>query len=344
MSSPDSNDATLRPLFVLSVWRSGSSLLHALLNQHSQIGLLYEGELPQLQLLLRRHLGSGGWRETWEFWNRGPSRHGIPLDFMPANVADAWEATRIVYQKFARRKKATIWGEKSPHWYHNALCIARKFPDAQFIFLWRDVSAVLKSIAHAAAGDRFFRKPGFAQRVLVGSEKLRHACNSLRSEGRAVHELNYEDLVSDTEHHMQEICRFLGLQYEPQMASLEGADRSATFAGNHHALVRGNRIIHRRKGTEALSPAVRQKIARYVCRWKTQSDGEWPKYPVQLANGAHPPKPFELFRDRVVYRTLLCGDGLSKLIYAVVPLAVAHSVRSLLHQHTYTKPSLQTSR
>src|ERR1700722_8556688 len=101
-----------RPLFVLSVWRSGSSLLYTLLNQHSKIGLLYEGELPQLQLFLWGRFRSGEWRDRWEFWNQGPSRHGIAIKPMPANLSNAWEPPRAFSQQVARRKQATIWGEK----------------------------------------------------------------------------------------------------------------------------------------------------------------------------------------------------------------------------------------
>src|SRR5262245_5923109 len=148
------------PLFVLSVWRSGSSLLYALLNQHPEIGLVYEGDLPRLHRYLQRGFQNGSWRERWEFWNQGPSRHGLAVGAMPANVRDAWEATRLVYQEVAHRKQATIWGEKTPHWYDYPLEMAQQFPDARFIFLWRDVNAVLRSIARAARTERFFRMPG----------------------------------------------------------------------------------------------------------------------------------------------------------------------------------------
>src|SRR5271167_4636820 len=150
-----------RPLFVLSVPRSGSTLLYALLNQHSQIALLYEGDLPTMQIYLLGRLRSGAWRERWEFWNQAPSRHGIAIESMPARVSNVWEATRVVYQSVARRKQAAIWGEKTPQWYHCALRIAEKFPDASFIFLWRDMQAVMGSIVRAAVTERLFRKEGF---------------------------------------------------------------------------------------------------------------------------------------------------------------------------------------
>jgi hypothetical protein len=118
------------PLFVLSVFRSGSTLLYALLNQHSQISLLYEADLPRMQLFLWGQFRNGGWRQRWEFWNQGPSRHWIAIESMPAKVSNVWEATRIVYQSVASRKQAIVWGEKSPRWYDSPLQLARKFPDA----------------------------------------------------------------------------------------------------------------------------------------------------------------------------------------------------------------------
>lgn len=325
----------LRPLFVLSVWRSGSSLLHALLNQHSKIALLYEGELPQLQLLLWPHLRSGAWRERWEFWNHGPSRHGIAIDSMPAKASNAWEATSIVYREFARRKSATIWGEKSPHWYDNALHIARKFPDAQFIFLWRDPNAVMASIAHAAVSDRFFRKPGFTSKVLVGTEKLKRACDALRKEGRSVHEVTFEELTSNTAVCMRGICQFLSLDFEDQMTSLGGADRSATFSGQHHANVRGDRIIagRARKG-DVLSPGLKAKIARYSCRWKQQYGESWLTSVVQPKGTRHP-STLEIVADRLKYRALVCGDNLVKIAYALAPLGFAQSARAWLRQRTF---------
>lgn len=327
----------MRPLFVLSVWRSGSSLLHALLNQHSQIALLYEGELPQLQLLLQGHFRGGSWREKWEFWNQGPSRHGIALESMPANVADAWEATRIVYREHAQRKGAIIWGEKSPHWYDNALRMAEKFPDAQFIFLWRDVHDVIESIQRAARSDRFFRKPGFATRVLVGSEKLRQACGTFRSQGRAVHEINYKDLTSHTAECMQQISRFLEIPFEPQMTSLVGADRSATFSGQHHELVRSDNVVSGAKRPRSISPSLRAKIDRYVCRWELQREGDWPHS--MLVKGTQPSGRIELLLDRFFYRALVWWDKLVQRTYSAAPTAFAHSLRAWIREHAYANPN-----
>ncbi len=328
-----------RPLFVLCLWRSGSSLLYTLLNQHSQIALLYEGDLPLLQLFLFGRFRSGVWRERWEFWNQGLSRHGIDMKSIPANVSDAWEATRIVYQSVARRKHATIWGEKTPHGFSCALRYAEKFPDARFLFLWRDMHDVIGSMNRAAVTQRFFRKAGFTEKVLLGNEKLRKACDELRVKNRLVHEVDYEDLISNTSQCMTEICRFLEIPFEPRMTCLEGADRSAISGveREHHAMIRGDRIHGQRRQTPVLSPLLRAKIERYIYRWKKRYGGNWPNYPRGLPEANQEPAIAELWRDWIVYKSAELWDKVVIVIYALTPLALARMWRSQIRPRIYPR-------
>ncbi len=320
---------TLRPLFVLSGPRSGSSLLYTLLNQHSQIALLYEADLPLLQLFLWGQFRSGAWRERWEFWNQAPSRHGIAIESLPASVSDVWEATRLSYQIVARRKRATIWGEKTPRAYHSALRLAEEFPDARFIFLWRNLHDVIGSWVRAAATQRSFRQARSIEKILLGNESLRQACDTLQVQGRLVHEVNYEDLTSNTFECMGQICQFLEVPFEDQIASLEGADRTAIPSGQHLALVRGDRIVGQRKQAEVLSLATRAKIGRYICRWKHRYDGKWPKYPHELQEGTRPPSFFELWGDRIAYQSLRFWEK--------VVIVMLHQIRPRVYPKKYTR-------
>jgi hypothetical protein len=326
-----------RPLFVLSVPRSGSTLLYALLNQHSQIGLLYEGDLPMMQLYLFGRLRSGAWRERWEFWNQAPSRHEVTIESMPAQVSNVWEATRVVYQSVAQRKGATVWGEKTPQWYHCALRTAERFPDASFIFLWRDMQAVMGSIARAAVTERLFRKEGFANRALMGNERLREACDALTARGRQVHEVDYEDLAANTSECMQQICQFLKLPFEPKVASLEGTDLTALTRGQHHASVRSNRIEGPRKHADVLPPVTAAKSERYICYWKQRYGSKWPKYPLELPEGTRPASLVERWHDRFTYERLLLWDKLVIIIYAIAPLGLARLWRQKIRPRVYPR-------
>jgi hypothetical protein len=263
---------------------------------------------------------------------------------MPANVSNAWEATRIVYQEVARKKQATICGEKTPHWYDCPLYMAGKFPDARFIFLWRDVNAVMASIGRAALGERFFRKAGFATKVLVGTENLRQACDELKRRGQFVHEVNYEDLTANTSACMRQICEFLDVPFEPRVASLGGADRSAIFSGQHHEMVRGARVVGKKKRSDPASPALQAKILRYICRWKQRYEGNWPKYPVGVPDGARQASQFEVWCDRIRYHIALCRDKMVAVVYALVPMRVARGLRFLVRHRGHLKESLSMSK
>ena len=47
-------EITAGPVFVVGIWRSGTSLLYTLLNQHPLIALMYEADLPLLKQLFYR--------------------------------------------------------------------------------------------------------------------------------------------------------------------------------------------------------------------------------------------------------------------------------------------------
>src|ERR1700676_1695534 len=162
-TQPMSIDSTSGPLFVVGIWRSGTSLLYTLLNQHPQVALLYEGDLPVMRPLF---LFSGGcaksdWLERWEFWNRGASRHGIDGSSIPPRL-DIRSTTEAVCKQYAERKNPTIWGCKRPQYYACLPELAREFPNAKFIVIWRDPNAICSSIVRAAARSHYFPLPGLS--------------------------------------------------------------------------------------------------------------------------------------------------------------------------------------
>jgi hypothetical protein len=249
----------------------------------------------------------------------------------------------MVYQQVARRKDAIIWGEKTPHWYDCALQMAEHFPDARFIFLWRDMNDVIESISRAALGDRFFRKAGMMQRALIGIENLKKSCDTLKTRGRQVHEVNYEELTSKTSDCMRQICTFLDVPFEARMSTLEGANRSAINSGQHHAQVRSSRINRPKSREHFLSAATQNKIARYNCRWKSTYDGNWPRYPAELPADTKPPTFFELSCDRGLYYIGLCRDKMVALIYALTPISVARALRGQIRHRTVKAKLLPTT-
>src|ERR1700680_1516629 len=112
------------PLFIPGMWRSGSSLLYALLNKHPQVGLMYEADLVLLRPAFWNRR-KPDWAERWEFWNGAVRRHG----FDPAEITDRSSNFRDafveVHGKYAATKGARIWGDKSPDLHNRLARLAR---------------------------------------------------------------------------------------------------------------------------------------------------------------------------------------------------------------------------
>src|SRR5437764_10712440 len=105
------------PLFVVGMWRSGTSLLYALLNQHPQIGLMYESDLSLLSAIFLCPRKSSSWVLKVDSWNGALTRHKIDTASIPENVVDLPNAFAAAAQQYARKKGATVWGCKSPNYY-----------------------------------------------------------------------------------------------------------------------------------------------------------------------------------------------------------------------------------
>ena len=318
-------DSGSGPLFVVGLWRSGTSLLYSLLNQHSQIALLYEGDLFLLRSLFRPG-NQGDWRGRWEFWNSALSRHSIDINKIPAAVPDFPTAAMAVWKEYAA--SAAIMGEKSPDYYDCMQTLAREFPGARFIVIWRDLADTCRSMVRARTGSTFFSKPGLLHRAIVGYHKMKLECDALDRQGVSPHKIQYEELIQDPTRVMQGICEFLGLEFESRMASLQGSDRSAIYQGSHHEGVKGEEILSRRKDDEVLPPHVKSKIERYVSYWHARYAGSWPRYPQPGNSLARHPSSLERVGDEILFRGLRAVDSFTQLVYCYAPYRALEKYRA----------------
>jgi hypothetical protein len=308
------------PLFVVSMWRSGSSLLYALLNKHPQVALMYEADLLLLRPAFLKPKVFCDWVERWEFWNDVLRRHGLAASNVPAGISDFPGAFNAVHQLYAKQRGAKIWGDKSPNYYDRLNEMADDFPQARFILVWRDPKNTVNSILRAGAlGNSYFSRKGAAHCGLLGYEVFKKECDKLVRRGKPVFQINYEDLVCDTPAVMRQVCGFLQIPYDDSLANLAGADRSAILAGQHHANLRGDTIVQGSR-PELAEPALRMKISHYLIRWR-QIYGVWPPYPEQGNNASGPPAGFSRLTDMALYRIARLRDRISPLVFSFFPIA-----------------------
>src|SRR5579872_5636908 len=256
------------PLFVVAMWRSGSSLLYALLNKHPQVALTFEDDLWLLRSVFRKPAAYCDWAARWEFRFSSLSRHGIAASDLPDVVADYPTAFTAFHKTYAARKGAVIWGDKSPIYYDSLPALAKLFPQARFIIQWRDPAVTANAMARAAhTGAPWYNRRGIYLRGLIGYELLKRGVDSLLSHGHPVCQVTYEELTSVTAKVMREVCRFLEIPYLDELAELRGSDRSAVFKDPHHSLVKEDKIV-RTPRKVILDPAIRRKVDGYVKLWK----------------------------------------------------------------------------
>lgn len=318
------------PVFVVGMWRSGTSLTYALLNQHSQVALMYEPDLFALGTLSLLPHTKNYWFQRWNFWNGALDRHGIGMDGTVSAARDFNRTAEEVYREYARRKQAVIWGEKSPNYYDGLLRLSKRCPNARFVIVWRHPKEIYRSILQAARTSPWFARKGMMYRALLGYRKLKREYDRLLASGIPVHPLRYEDLIEDPERTLREACEFLQIPFEAKMVSLNGADRSAIFSGDHHALVKGSGIVSRNSKADNLPPRIQRKIDRYLTLWEEESRGKWPGY-VPSQESVRPGKPaiWERFFDSVVYQGFRAFDKFTAAVYCFIPLWILREYRAM---------------
>jgi hypothetical protein len=316
------------PLFLVGVWRSGTSLLQTLLNQHSQVGLMYEAELPLLKPLFQGGAAKSDWLERWNFWNSALTRHRIDPQGVLPRTTDLAAAAETVYRSYAQRNGAVIFGEKSPNYWDSLDRLSKTFPSARFIIIWRNPMAICRSVKSAARTEPYFAKRGMLLRSLLACQKLRAQRNRLVARGIPVHELQYEELVRDPTATLQEICGFLDIPLQSRMITLEDADRLSFYEGKHHSLAKGDRIVSSQLRVENLPRKFKDKIDRYIALWQEQSNGAFPLYASPAPGSVCKPSPLERVGDGLALWFLRLLDAAVVWIYSWAPLFLLRAWRA----------------
>jgi hypothetical protein len=287
---------------------------------------MYEAELPLLASLFAGVRPKSDWAERWEFWNLALSRHGLgPAEFSASRPA-LRDAVETVYGKFASRKNARIWGEKSPNYWDRMDRVAKQFPAARFIVIFRDPRAVCRSVIEAAPEAPYFARPGMPLRALFACEYLKRQSDGLLNAGVPVHVLQYEDLVQQPEKELGAICDFLGVPFDPRMVSLGTADRRGFYEGAHHSLAKGDRIVSARSRDDLVPPAFKAKIDSYMNLWREKYNGAWPVYPDPLPVASKPASSQRLW-DALHLRVLRRFDDFTAAVYCWAPIGLLRKYR-----------------
>jgi len=215
-----------RPVFIFSAARSGSTLLRAILGSHSK---LYAP--PELPLRHMQVHAETKWIQT--------SLKALQLNREELEHL-LWD--RVLAETLSRSGKpvAVI---KTPsnvlYWSR----IAEIWPDARFIFLLRHPAAAVASLHRS--WDAKWQVPGTDSLEKVTASALRYMRKLEDArDGLTGYTIRYEDLTADPDTNVRQLCRFLGLAFEPAMLEYgQFADfRIAPGLGDASKNIRSGRI------------------------------------------------------------------------------------------------------
>lgn len=204
------------PVFVVGCPRSGTTLLQRLLGQHARVAIAPETHFVRRFWAERRRYGDlrddqryaallsdvvdiPAWPELGV--DAAEFRHAAWRG--PRNYADIFG---LLLQLFADHHEATTVGEKTPNHVLAMPTLAAFFPRARFVHIVRDPRAVV---------DSWRTVPWSTGSVVGDAEVWRRYARSARHIATRgfppLHQVRYEDLVTDPQGELRRIGDFLGL-------------------------------------------------------------------------------------------------------------------------------------
>ena len=213
-----------RPLVLLGVSRSGTTLLRVVLDRSP--GIAIPDESFFVPLLARRHSGTVDASRFLDDVARIPTirEWGLGVDDVAPQVRDgmsAGDAIAAIFEAYAAKAGKPRWGDKTPMYMRHLGLIDRLFPDAQYVHLVRDGRDAALSFLEMPEGT-FTRTWAHPTTPAQFACLWRREVSDARALGRRVgsgryHELRYEDLVADPTESVSAICAFAGIAFEPEM-------------------------------------------------------------------------------------------------------------------------------
>lgn len=205
---------TIRPIFVFSITRSGSTLVQRIIAAHKGVATASE---PWLLLPYLYTLRSSG--IVAEYTHR--LMVAAIEDFckeLPRGVDDyRSEMHDLVVRLYERAadQEATHFLDKTPPYYFIAEEITQLFPEAKFVFLWRNPLSIVASIIETWYGGRW-HSTGHREDLFIGLPRL---VATYRVSSAFAHSVRFEDLIAGHEQPWRSLMEYLEIPFEPRALS-----------------------------------------------------------------------------------------------------------------------------
>jgi hypothetical protein len=212
--------------FIIGRARSGTTLLRCLMDAHPQLNIPLECEF--IIYLQPRYGKIKTWDEKdilafysdlidfpkFDFWVVDQEK--LKKDLLNCVGENSYERIcRVVYlnyQSFFEKNELKMIGDKNPNYCLQTINLEKLFPEARFIHITRDYRAHIASMVRAK-----FESPIYSSLAFRWKFMNKAVDNHKKSNPAKFYTLRYEDLVSNPEKYLREICVFLGIDFSFEM-------------------------------------------------------------------------------------------------------------------------------
>ncbi|MBN1122547.1 MAG: sulfotransferase [Anaerolineae bacterium] len=231
-TAADDNIETAEPFFIVGCGRSGTTLLRTMLNHHPEIAIPLESffivdYLRAPKTIPAARLGSM-LRHEYELKEWGLDLTGEMLE----GCETPRELITRLHERYAAEHGKTRWGQKTPRLIRFGGLLKTNYPKARFVIVLRDpratVNSLMKSNVHSA-------------NVLFASKRwaadVREGLALKQTYPDDVLEIRYEDLVTQPEQNLRQVCDFLDIAYDPVMLTYHksGVKEYSSYYDQIHA-------------------------------------------------------------------------------------------------------------
>jgi sulfotransferase family protein len=201
------------PVFLLSLPRSGSTLVQRVLGAHRDVATASEPWvlLPQIYALrtegVRAEYGHAmAATATQDFWQHLP---GGRADYL----AELRGFALRLYGRAAGGRRYFL--DKTPRYHLIVADLFELFPEARFVFLWRQPLSVVASMVDTWARGRW----NIHRWAVDLFDGLGNLVEAYEAHAADVYAVRYEDLVAGSNAGWEGLFEFLGLDFDPAILS-----------------------------------------------------------------------------------------------------------------------------
>ena len=215
------SDATPKPIFVVGMNGSGTTMLAECLGRHPEIYMFPQESyvLPHYinksrsygdlgQLMVRRKLAQDLTGHTAYWLVNGKSNVKVPDEFLSEpGIAGVIDGVYRYFSAKAAKHGVLHWGDKTPMYIQHVELLANTFNNAKFIHIYRDGRDIAQSLHR-----RWRFNP--CRSIYRWRETMQTAKELRASFGEEkFYEVSYEQLTEKPESNLRDICLFLELPF-----------------------------------------------------------------------------------------------------------------------------------